>query len=51
MKTEKQECLDAIEYFFEMGMIDQMRRDEQYYIKVLLNRVSKSLNIHLEWRD
>ena len=46
-KTTKQECLDAIYYFHEMGMIEQLSYDEAHYVDVLTKRVASLYGIVL----
>jgi hypothetical protein len=48
-KTEKDICLDAIDYFFKEGFLEEMKSDQQFYVKALLDRVAESYNIKLEW--
>jgi hypothetical protein len=48
-ETKKVVCLDAINYFFTEGFLEQMNSDEQFYVKALLDRVAESYNIKLEW--
>ena len=47
-KASKKDLMDAIEYFFTEGFIDQMNYDERYYVKALLNKVANSYNIKLD---
>jgi hypothetical protein len=47
MKTTKQECIDAITYFHEMGMIENLSRDEAHYVDVLTKRVAQLYGIVL----
>lgn len=47
-KVSKKECLDAIHYFYAMGMIDNgMRSDERYYCEILMNKVANDYKIKL----
>jgi len=50
-KVEKQKCIDAIEYFFAEGFIDELTSDKRYYVKQLLNKVANDYNIKLEWKE
>jgi hypothetical protein len=50
-KVSKNECLNAIKYFHEMGMIEQCTSDEKYYITILMKRVAMDLNIELEFNE
>ena len=47
-KVSSKECLDAIEYFHTMGMIENcMSSDEVYYVKILLKKVANDYKITL----
>ena len=50
-KVEKQKCIDAINYFFAEGFIDELTTDKRYYVKQLLNKVANDYNIKLEWKE
>jgi hypothetical protein len=51
-KVNKKECMDAIDYFFSMGMLDNgMRSDERYYCRILLNKVANDYRMELKWDD
>ena len=50
-KVKKQKCIDAIEYFFAEGFIDELGTDKRYYVKQLLNKVANDYNIKLEWKE
>tara|TARA_Y100001938_G_scaffold65675_1_gene91217 strand:- start:1030 stop:1197 length:168 start_codon:yes stop_codon:yes gene_type:complete len=50
-KSTKQQCEEAIEYFFVEGFIDELGTDKKYYTKILLNKVADDYNIKLEWED
>ena len=50
-KSTKQQCEEAIEYFFIEGFIDELGTDKKYYTKILLNKVASDYNIKLEWED
>ena len=49
--VSKKECMDAIEYLFEEGFIEDMRSDARYYTRILLNKVANDYNIKLEWKN
>ena len=49
--VSKKECIDAIEYLFVEGFVDEMKSDQKYYTKILLNKVSKMYKIELVWKD
>ena len=54
LKTPKvtyKECMEAIDYFFKEGFIDELGTDKKYYTKILLNKVASDYNIKLEWED
>ena len=48
-KVNKKECMDAIEYFFSIGCIEDMRSDERYYCRILLNKVANDYKVKLKW--
>jgi len=50
-KVTNKECIDAIEYFWCMDMLNNgMNTDERYYCKILIKKVSEILNLKLEDR-
>jgi|TARA_R100001594_G_C3968460_1_gene247238 hypothetical protein len=49
VKVTKKECLDAIEYLFVEGFIDEMKSDQKHYVSILLNKVANHYNIALSW--
>ncbi len=49
-KVTKKECMDAIEYLFTEGFIEDMRSDARYYTRILLNKVANDYNLKLEWK-
>ena len=51
MKTTREQCIEAIDYFFTEGFIDELGTDKRYYTKILLNRVAKHYGIKLQWED
>jgi hypothetical protein len=51
MKVTKKECLDAIEYLFVEGFIDEMTSDKKHYTKILLNKVANDYKIKLNWEE
>ena len=54
LKTPKvtyKECMEAIDYFFKEGFIDELGTDKKYYTKILLNKVARGYNINLDWGD
>ena len=48
-KPTKKECMEAIDYFFTEGFIDELTSDKKYYTVILLNKVASDYNIKLEW--
>ena len=47
----KQDCIDAIEYLWEEGFVEEMTTDKKYYTTVLLKKVANFYNIKLEGAD
>ena len=47
-KVSKEECMQAINYLFGNGFIDEMTRDKKYYTTILLKKVANDYNIKLE---
>ena len=45
----KSECLDAIEYLFVEGFVDEMTSDKKYYTTILLKKVANDYNLNLIW--
>ena len=50
-QVTKKDCLDAIEYLFVMGFIDDMTSDKKHYTTVLLKKVANDYGIKLNWED
>ena len=48
-KVTKAECLDAIEYLFVEGFIDEMTSDKKHYTTILLKKVANDYNLNLVW--
>ena len=48
-KVSKKECIEAIEYLFVEGFIDEMTTDKKHYTKILLEKVAHSYKIKLNW--
>ena len=44
-EVTKAECLEAIEYLFEQGFIEEMTTDKRYYTEILLKKVANDYNI------
>ena len=50
-KVTKEECIDAIEYLFSEGFVDEMTTDKRHYTTILLKRVANSYGIKLECKE
>ena len=50
-QVTKKDCLDAIEYLFVMGFIDDMTSDKKHYTTVLLKKVANDYGIKLNWDE
>lgn len=48
-KVTKAECMDAIEYLFTEGFVDEMSTDKKHYTSILLKKVANDYNIKLKW--
>ena len=48
-KVTKAECLDAIDYLFVEGFVDEMTSDKKYYTTILLKKVANDYNLILDW--
>ena len=48
-KVSKKECLDAIEYLFVEGFVDEMGSDKKYYTTILLKKVANDYGKKLVW--
>tara|TARA_Y100000114_G_C11673620_1_gene285037 strand:+ start:141 stop:323 length:183 start_codon:yes stop_codon:yes gene_type:complete len=46
-EVRKAECLDAIEYLFRQGYLNDMTGDQRYYTKVLLKKVANIYRMQL----
>ncbi len=46
-KVSKEECLDAIDYFWSSGFIEEMTTDKKYYLTILLKKVANTYKIKL----
>tara|TARA_R100000808_G_scaffold18624_1_gene40744 strand:+ start:1248 stop:1400 length:153 start_codon:yes stop_codon:yes gene_type:complete len=47
-KVSKKEVMDAIEYFWQAGYIDELTSDKRYYTKILLDCCANKYKIELE---
>tara|TARA_R100000278_G_scaffold92473_1_gene70476 strand:+ start:32 stop:190 length:159 start_codon:yes stop_codon:yes gene_type:complete len=50
-EVTKKQCMEAIQYFFEMGMVDELTSDKKHYTKILLNKVANDYRLQLVWED
>jgi hypothetical protein len=50
-KVSKKECLQAIDYLFTMGYIEEMTSDKRYYTEILLKKVANDYNIKLVFEE
>ena len=50
-KVDNKAVIDAIDYFFAEGMIEQMNSDERYYVKALINKIANIYKIKLDWYE
>ena len=48
-KVTKAECMEAIEYLFVEGFIDEMGSDKKYYTTILLKKVANDYKLNLIW--
>ena len=48
-KVTKKECMEAIEYLFKMGFVDEMTSDKRHYTTILLKKVANLYNMELIW--
>ena len=47
----KEQCLEAIEYLFVEGFVDEMTSDKKYYTTILLKKVANIYKIKLYDED
>lgn len=50
-KVNKEECMDAIEYLFTEGFVEEMTSDKRYYTTILLKKVANDYGIKLVWDE
>ena len=50
-KVTKAECLDAIDYLFVEGFVDEMTSDKKHYTTILLKKVANDYKINQVWED
>jgi hypothetical protein len=48
-KVSRKDCMEAIEFLFVQGYVDEMTSDKKYYVSKLLNKVANDYKIKLEW--
>ena len=48
-KVSRADCMEAIEFLFVQGYVDEMTSDKKYYVSKLLNKVANDYKIKLEW--
>jgi len=48
-KASKKDVIEAMEYFFVEGFIDELTTDKKHYTKILLNNAANQYGIKLEW--
>ena len=47
-KVSKEQCLDAIDYFWECANLDDENNDAMHYTKILMKKVANDYKIKLE---
>jgi len=50
-KVDKKTLMDAIDYLFVDGFIEQMNSDQRYYVRALLDKVANGYKIKLKWDE
>ena len=48
-KTTKEECMEAIEYLFVQGFLDEKTSDKKHYTSILLKKVASVYKLNLIW--
>ncbi len=48
-KVSRKDCMEAIEFLFVQGYVDEMTSDKKFYVCKLLNKVANDYKIKLEW--
>ena len=46
-KVSKDEVIDALDYFWCDGFIDELKSDEQHYVKILMKAAANKYRIKL----
>ena len=49
-EVSDKQCIDAIEYFWSEGFLEELTSDKKYYTTILLNKVANDYNIQLKER-
>ena len=44
--TQKEKCLDALDYFWSCEDIENMTTDRKHYLKIVLNKIAKDYKIN-----
>ena len=50
-EVSKKECMDAIDYLFVGGFVDEMTSDKKYYTTILLKKVANVYKKELIWDE
>ena len=50
-KVTKEECMDAIEYLFVEGFVEEMTSDKKWATKILLKKVENIYKLDLIWDE
>ena len=50
-KVTKEECMDAIQYLFVEGFIEEMTSDKKWATKILLKKVADIYKLNLIWEE
>lgn len=48
-KVTKSDCMEAIDYLFVNGFVDEMTSDKKHYTTILLKKVAEIYNLKLIW--
>ena len=46
-KVSKKEVMDAIDYFWVEGFMEEMKSDQKHYVEILLKKVANNYSIKL----
>tara|TARA_R100001443_G_scaffold17258_3_gene27731 strand:+ start:1157 stop:1321 length:165 start_codon:yes stop_codon:yes gene_type:complete len=50
-KVTKSDCMEAIDYLFVNGFVDEMTSDKKHYTTILLKKVAEIYNVNLMWEE